>query len=213
MDNKKKYIISCSQCGKIPHINIILDINDNNFIQYKCHNIEFNTILIEDFLNSFIKQPLCILCNGEFNYYCFNCNNYFCRDDGLYHIMISKHKIISECSHIINKVNYCMNCKIKLCNNCIKESIHGPHQILTEKELKNCNINISEFIKNYRDFKINNNNKLNNEKFINCLENIFMIIINFIKKDIYIYEYVYFLEKLNLSIIKYIYDIDNEKFR
>ena len=211
MDNKKKYIISCSQCGKIPHINIILDINDNNFIQYKCHNIEFNTILIEDFSN-FFKKQLCNLCEGDFNCYCFNCNNYFCRDDGLYHIMISKHKIISECSHIINKVNYCMNCKIKLCNNCIKESIHGPHQILTEKELKNYNINISEFIKNYRDFKINNNNKLNNEKFINCLENIFMIIINYIKKDIYIYEYVYFYEKLNLSIIKYIYNIDDENF-
>ena len=91
MDNEKKYIITCSQCGKFPLININLDIKDNNFIQYKCHNTEFNTILIEDFSNFFRKQ-LCILCEGEFNCYCFNCNNYFCRDDILYHIMISKHK-------------------------------------------------------------------------------------------------------------------------
>ena len=209
MDNKKEYIISCSQCGKIPHINIILDINDNNFIQYKCHNTEFNTILFEDFSNFFRKQ-LCILCEGEFNCYCFNCNNYFCRDDILYHIMIYKHKISSQCSHIIKEINYCMNCKKKLCNKCIKDSIHGPHKILSEKELKNCNINISDFIKNYRNFNINNN--LNNAKFINCLENIVNVITNFINKDIYIYEYIYFYEKLNLSIIKYIYDIDNDKF-
>ena len=101
-----------------------------------------------------------------------------------------------------------MNCKIKLCNKCIKN--HGPHKILSEKELKNCNINISEFIKNYRNFNINNN--LNNEKFINSLENIVNVIKNFINKDIYIYEYVYFFEKLNLSIIKYIYNIDDENF-
>ncbi len=147
MDNKKEYIISCSQCGKFPLININLDIKDNNFIQYKCHNTEFNTILIEDFSNFFRKQ-LCNLCEGEFNCYCFNCNNYFCRDDILYHIMIFKHKISSQCSHIIKKINYCMNCKIKLCNKCIKNPIHGPHKILSEKELKNCNINILDFIKN-----------------------------------------------------------------
>ena len=209
MDNEKKYIITCSQCGKFPLININLDIKDNNFIQYKCHNTEFNTILFEDFSNFFRKQ-LCILCEGEFNCYCFNCNNYFCRDDILYHIMISKHKISSQCSHIIKEINYCMNCKKKLCNKCIKDSIHGPHKILSEKELKNCNINILDFIKNYKEHKINNN--LNKEKFINCLENIVNVITNFINKDIYIYEYIYFYEKLNLSIIKYIYDIDNDKF-
>ena len=50
----KKYIISCPQCGKLPLINIILDIKDNNIIQYKCHE-EFNNILIENFSNSFMK--------------------------------------------------------------------------------------------------------------------------------------------------------------
>ena len=211
MEEKYKYIISCSQCEKFPLINIILDIKDNNnLIQYKCHNKDFNNILIKDFLNCFTKQQLCNLCKGEFNYYCFNCNNYFCRDDNLYHIMISKHKITSQCSHISKKINYCMNCKIKLCNKCIKNTMHGPHQILSEKELNKYNINISEFIKNYKDFKINNN--LNNEKFINCLENIFEIIKNCNNRDIHIYEYIYFVEKLNLSIINYIYDIDDEKF-
>ena len=56
------------------------------------------------------------------------------------------------------------------------------------------------------------NNNLNNEKFINNLENIFEIIKNCNNRDIYIYEYIYFVEKLNLSIINYIYDIDDEKF-
>ena len=56
------------------------------------------------------------------------------------------------------------------------------------------------------------NNNLNNEKFINCLENIFNIINNYIQNEIYIYECVYFFEKLNLSIIKFIYDIGDEKF-
>jgi hypothetical protein len=75
MDNKK-YIISCPQCGKLPLINIILDIKDNNIIQYKCHE-EFNNILIENFSNSFIKEQLSILCKEEFNSYCFSCNKYF----------------------------------------------------------------------------------------------------------------------------------------
>ena len=209
MDNKK-YIISCSQCGKFPLINIILDIKDNNIIQYKCHNKEFNNILIDNFSNYFIKKQLCILCKEKFNSYCLNCNNYFCKDDFLYHMIIFKHKITSQCFHIINTFYYCINCKIKLCKKCINNPIHGPHRILSEKELIKYNINISEYIKNFRDLRINNN--LNNEKFINCLENIVNIINNYIKNDIYIYECVYFLEKLNLSIIKFIYDIGDEKF-
>ena len=119
-------------------------------------------------------------------------------------------KLLHQCWHRINKFNYCINCTIKLCKECFNNPIHGPHQILSEKELIKYNINISEYIKNFRDLRINNN--LNNEKFINCLENIVNIINNYIKNDIYIYECVYFLEKLNLSIIKFIYDIGDEKF-
>ena len=119
-------------------------------------------------------------------------------------------KLLHQCWHRINKFNYCINCTIKLCKECFNNPIHGPHQILSEKELIKYNINISEYIKNFRDLRINNN--LNNEKFINCLENIVNIINNYIKNDIYIYECVYFFEKLNLSIIKFIYVIDNEKF-
>ena len=155
MDNKK-YIISCPQCGKLPLINIILDIKDNNIIQYKCHE-EFNDVLIENFSNSFIKEQLSILCKEEFNSYCFACNKYFCKDDFLYHMIISKHKITSECSHRINKFNYCINCKIKLCKECINNPIHGPHQILSEKDLIKYNINISEYINNFRDLRINDN--------------------------------------------------------
>ena len=56
------------------------------------------------------------------------------------------------------------------------------------------------------------NNNLNNEKFINCLENIVNIINNYIQNEIYIYKCVYFFEQLNLSIIKFIYDIGDKRF-
>ena len=62
-------------------------------------------------------------------------------------MIICKHKITSQCFHIINKFNYCINCKIKLCEKCINNPIHGPHQILSEKELIKYNINISKYIK------------------------------------------------------------------
>ena len=76
---------------------------------------------------------------------------------------------------------------MKLCENCEKNEIHGPHQILSEKQLIQIYKTLSDFIKNFRELKVIGNNS-NNEIFINNLSIIYNIIKKYIKKDILINE-------------------------
>ena len=209
----QKNIIICPDCGKFPNIRIILDKNDNNIIKYKCHNNDYISISPEEFLKYFIKEQTCYLCKEEYSFYCIECNNYFCKDDFLYHIMLNKHKKENiDCKHNMKKLFFCFNCKMKICKICEKNTIHGPHQILSKEHLLLIYRNIFNFIQNFRELNLKRNN-INNTQFIDCLSNICNTIKNYIEKDISINKCIIFLESLNLSIIKYLTLTEYDKFR
>ena len=210
----KKNILICPVCEKFPNLQILLDTNDKNIIKYKCHENKYNDIKTKTFITKFTKEEKCNICKNDFSLLCFDCNKYFCKDDFLYHMIIDKHKKQNniDCNHKIHKFIFCSNCRMKLCENCEKNEIHGPHHILSEKQLIVIYKTISDFIKNFRELKVIGNNS-NNEIFINSLSIIYNIIKKYIKKDILINECLILLESLHLSIIKYLYETECTGFR
>ncbi len=211
MDNSQYQIIRCPECNKFPFLQIILNNNDNHLLFYKCHNDKFNFISFDNFVKSFVKLEICFLCKRKWNKCCIVCNKFFCNDDILFHLIISKHIFKkNECKHQKNKFYYCTKCNIKLCKNC-KYDIHGAHRVINNKGLKYIFKTLNDFCNNYSSFKIENN--LKNQKFIVFLLKLIKIIKYYIENNLWLNEVFYFLLNFETSIINYLFESENDIFR
>ena len=212
MEHFKHLIISCPECMNFPFLQIILNINDNHLLFYKCHHNDFNFITFDNFLKLFVKSEFCHLCKGKWNEFCKFCKTYFCRDDILFHLISSKH--ISHknnfCEHQKSKFYYCIKCNMKLCKNC-KNDIHGAHRIINDKELKYIFKTLSDFCNNYILLKIDNNIK--NQMFVQFLLKIIKIFKDYIENNLWLKEIFYFLLNCHTSIINYLCESQNDIFR
>ena len=81
--------IKCPQCKQLPLFYFIINNSNNLLIKYKCHKKDFDEISLNNFKNVFESFD-CKICDEKGINKCI-CG-LFCKDDYLYHILISKHK-------------------------------------------------------------------------------------------------------------------------
>ena len=200
----------CPKCFLIPFIKIIP--KKNNFsIKSNCtnnHSFEKTFNQFQILLNQNKNKLKCSICEKKFFsndlfYYCSNCFNFYCMNDGENHKMKEKHKIIlnnkfdSLCSeHEGNSlIGYCEKHNKNYCFYCshFKENNNKNFDDFNENEIKNfenqMKINEKE-IKNL--VFMFNNAKKNFKEFEN---NFFVFKDNFLKKIKFMNEIIQFYKK------------------
>ena len=80
--------IKCPQCKQLPLFNCIINNSNNLLIKYKCHKKDFVEISLNNFKNN-LESFDCKICDEKGIIKCI-CG-LFCKDDYLYHILLSKH--------------------------------------------------------------------------------------------------------------------------
>jgi hypothetical protein len=92
--------IKCPQCKQLPLFNCIINNSNNLLIKYKCHKKDFVEISLNNFKNN-LESFDCKICDEKGIIKCI-CG-LFCKDDYLYHILISKHNLKDRIIKLDNK--------------------------------------------------------------------------------------------------------------
>ena len=203
---EKEYLpfIKCPECNIFPLFDFNFEKNDYS-IKYQCHNKNMEEISLDKFTNFFCKHIKCKECkikDGEYKCYC----GLFCKDDYLYHILISKHNQINIQTKIFKLENifnyYCFDCKQIFDE---EDKIHKNHNFINyEKFIK--------YLNNYVIFIFQNlkNQKFLHQKFNQILNSIFYHSLNYIEQKYY--QYYLNLQNLIISMIHCLKNnIDNKK--
>ena len=104
--NEDIFKIKCDKCKQLPLFNFNFDNKNNLIIKYKCHNENFEIFSLNQ---NFIYEPFkCVICADKGINKCI-CG-FFCKDDYLYHLLISKHILNkNKIKKIKEFIYYCNN--------------------------------------------------------------------------------------------------------
>ena len=84
--NEDIFKIKCTKCKTLPLFDFTFDNKNNVIIKYKCHNENLEIFSLNNFIYESFK---CEICEDKGINKCI-CG-LFCKDDYLYHLLISKH--------------------------------------------------------------------------------------------------------------------------
>ena len=84
--NEDIFKIKCSKCQKLPLFDFTFENKNNVIIKYKCHNENLEIFSLYNFIHESFK---CEICEDKGINKCV-CG-FFCNDDCLYYLLISKH--------------------------------------------------------------------------------------------------------------------------
>lgn len=149
----------CQTCMLIPHYSISIEQSGEIFINHKCikTNIKRN---IKDLYNDLIleKKCKCYVCNTNCDNICIKCNSFICNKcfKEHYNYYLINEKRINEglvhffdnqfiCTiHLQNFTYSCENCKINLCDKCLKYHKHINNLDFKTIKIKSKNFQIVE---------------------------------------------------------------------
>ena len=196
--NEDIYKIKCSKCEQLPLFDFNFDNQNNLIIKYKCHNENFEKFYLNQ---NFINEPFkCEICGDKKIKKCI-CG-FFCKDDYLYHILISKHNLNKiKIENIKDFKYYCNNCD-KILD--MKNEEHNNHDL----------INYQKYIlkvANFGKYFFENISKIKQLNQINLLCIIYYNSLYNLKEGYY--RYLNNLENLIIKMIYYFKDnkiIDNK---
>ena len=127
--NEDIFKIKCVKCKQLPLFDFNFDDKNNFIIKYKCHNENFEIFSLN---KNFIYEPFkCVICNGKGINKCF-CG-LFCKDDYLYHLLISKHIINQMTIENIKEFKYYCNNYDKLLD--MKNEKYNNHDLINNQQL------------------------------------------------------------------------------
>ena len=147
----KEKLLRCEKCFMLRLFLIKPDYPQSTLI-YKCSCGFFSSPILS-FTKALQSQELykikCSICNKEAKYplYCRGCHQTFCPNcksshnteikTRTKHILIDSYKYDFYCAEHQDVFNnaYCDNCKINICQNCIKENLHKGHIVYMYNQL------------------------------------------------------------------------------
>lgn len=201
----------CQACMLIPHYSISIEQSGEIFINHKCINATIKRN-VKDLCNDLILKKKCYSCKTNCEKICIKCNSFICdkcfaehynyyliNDENINEGLVDYFDQQFICKiHLQNFTYSCENCKINLCNKCLKY-----HKHINNLDLKKVKIK-SKVFKKIED-KIND--IINNDKkesfsylliilklFKNCFEENKSK--NFCNRNIYLnYRYINHIEK------------------
>ena len=147
----KEKLLRCEKCFMLRLFLIKPDYPQSTLI-YKCSCGFFSSPILS-FTKALQSQELykikCSICNKEAKYplYCPGCHQTFCPNcksshnteikTRTKHILIDSYKYDFYCAEHQDVFNnaYCDDCKINICQNCIKENLHKGHIVYMYNQL------------------------------------------------------------------------------
>ena len=181
--------VLCPECGNLASI----IINNDNKIsiqncknKHKISNLTIDTFLFLQLNYNSNKYVECNICNNKKsyynNFYVCSCGETICplckvEHNNNNHNIIDYNKRFLICKkHYKPFLSYCQSCYLNICSTCEAEN-HNSHKIKNLKEIQKNEKTLNEMQKEINDFKIKNNDyineitKLNFNDFINNKKN------------------------------------------